>query len=238
MFLVSARDGSVVGVVCDGVSASVQPDVASQAAADAAGHLLVAASEAGAKDLGQATRDAIEAAQAAVLQVPWKTQDDVPPPACTFVSAVCRRATITLGWVGDSRAYWLGPGCSRRLTVDDSWAEEQVDSGTMTEAEADCDPRAHSITRWLGADAPPGEPQTATFTPPGQGRLLLCSDGLWNYAPAAARLAELLEAQPTDAGLLAIARSFTDFALAGGGRDNVTVVIVDAMIDPELRGAM
>jgi serine/threonine protein phosphatase PrpC len=76
-----------------------------------------------------------------------------------------------------------------------------------------------------------------SFTPEGQGRLLLCSDGLWNYLPAAAGLAELLEAQPPGAGSLAIARAFTDYALASGGHDNITVVITNQPTDSQLRGA-
>ncbi|HSS09441.1 MAG TPA: PP2C family serine/threonine-protein phosphatase [Acidimicrobiales bacterium] len=227
LFLKVAGDGTIVAVVCDGVSTSIDPDVASQAATDAAGESLVAAVENHADHLIDVTRQAIDTAQEAVARVPWTPTDDMAAPATTFVSAVCQPGTIALGWVGDSRAYWLGSTSAQRLTVDDSWAEEQVDAGTMTEAEADADPRAHSITRWLGADAPTGEWQVTTFTPDGPCRLLLCSDGLWIYAPTAAQLAELLAGQPADASLLAITRFFTDFALAGGGHDNITVVIVD-----------
>jgi serine/threonine protein phosphatase PrpC len=218
VFLATAPDGAVVAVVCDGVSLSVDPDIASDAAADAAGQLLVE---------GGKTRDAIAAAEAAVAKVSWTPTDDLPAPASTIVTAVCRPARVSLGWVGDSRAYWLGLSSSQRLTVDDSWAEEQVDAGAMTEAEAEADPRAHSITRWLGADAPPGDPQLTTFTPNESGRLVVCSDGLWNYAPSATDLVALLATQLPDATPLAIATSLADFALAQGGHDNITVIVVD-----------
>jgi serine/threonine protein phosphatase PrpC len=237
MFLAATRDGSIVAVVCDGVSASAEPDAAARGAADAAGQVLVAAVEGNAGDLGDATRDGINAAQAAVIKVPWTAPGDLPSPACTFVSALWRGDTITVGSVGDSRAYWLNGRGSRRLTMDDSWAEEQIQAGALTEAEAGRDPRAHALTRWLGADAPPGDPRVMQFTPQRQGRLLLCSDGLWNYLPTAAGLAELLEAQPAGAGSLAIARAFTEYALAGGGHDNITVVITTETTDPQLRGA-
>jgi serine/threonine protein phosphatase PrpC len=75
------------------------------------------------------------------------------------------------------------------------------------------------------------------FTPAGQGRLLLCSDGLWNYLPTAVGLAELLATQPPGAGSLAIARAFTDYAIASGGHDNITVVITNESTDSQLRGA-
>ena len=167
MFLAATEDGGIVAVVCDGVSTSAEPDTAARAATDAAGRLLTAAIEARAGDLGEATRDGIDAAQAAVSKVPWTAHADLPAPACTFVSAIWRVDTVTLGWVGDSRAYWLNGRSSRRLTVDDSWAEEQIQAGAMTEAEAGRDPRAHALTRWLGADAPAGDPQVMAFTPQG-----------------------------------------------------------------------
>jgi serine/threonine protein phosphatase PrpC len=226
LFLETISGASVVAVVCDGVSCSARPDDASQAAADAAGRMLAAAVASGAEDLTASMADAIDEAQAAVAATSWTPTDGLPAPSSTLASAVCHAGTVTIGWVGDSRAYWFGSN-AERLTVDDSWAGEEVQAGLMTEAEADADPRAHSITAWLGADAPEGPRHVATFTPEGSGRLLVCSDGLWNYAPTATGLAELVAAQADDASALAVARSLTDFALAAGGRDNITVVIVD-----------
>ena len=64
----------------------------------------------------------------------------------------------------------------------------------------------------------------ATFEPPGPGVLLLCSDGLWNYRPGAAELAELaLPGALTDP--LGAAAALVSFALEAGGMDNVTVVV-------------
>jgi len=59
------------------------------------------------------------------------------------------------------------------------------------------------------------------------GRLVLCTDGLWNYTPGAAELAKLLDDLPTAASAAAVARSLTDTALARGGHDNITVAVVD-----------
>jgi serine/threonine protein phosphatase PrpC len=64
----------------------------------------------------------------------------------------------------------------------------------------------------------------ATFTPPGPGALLLCSDGLWNYQPEAAGLAGLaLPGALTDP--LGTASALVKFALQAGGADNITVVL-------------
>ena len=70
-----------------------------------------------------------------------------------------------------------------QLTIDDSWVQEQVSGGRLSQDEAERHRYAHAITRWLGEDAPGGTPRVTTFVPPAPGRLLLCSDGLWNYAP-------------------------------------------------------
>jgi serine/threonine protein phosphatase PrpC len=89
------------------------------------------------------------------------------------------------------------------------------------------DPRAHTITRWLGADAPPPEARPRVFVIPGPGRLLLCSDGLWNYTEQPAQLAAKVAEQPPDVGPLALAGFLTDYAKAAGGHDNITVVVAD-----------
>ena len=75
-------------------------------------------------------------------------------PSCTFVAAIVEDGTGVVGSVGDSRAYWFGDdGSAVCLTVDDSWAAEQIRAGTPR-AEAEAGPHAHTITRWLGTDCP------------------------------------------------------------------------------------
>ncbi|MDQ1371014.1 MAG: hypothetical protein QOF20_3367 [Acidimicrobiaceae bacterium] len=224
-----AADYGVVAVVCDGVSSSVRAEDASESAAIAAATVL-AAVVGGAGSLADATVHAADAANRAVMALPWTPTEQMASPACTLVSAACRLGQIAVGWVGDSRAYWLGPDPAdgiRKLTVDDSWAEAQVETGRMTEGEAEADPRSHAITRWIGADAPAIDARVITMTPALPGRLILCSDGLWNYASSTEDMAKLLDSQPPDATPIELARSLTSFALTAGGHDNITVVIID-----------
>ncbi|WP_239003560.1 zinc-ribbon domain-containing protein [Nocardia panacis] len=116
-------------------------------------------------------------------------------------------------------------GASQRLTLDDSWAQALVTAGAMDERAAMNDPRAHMLLRWLGADAGP-RPWAAgcvrTVRVRGAGVLLVCSDGLWNYAPEAEELA----ARVAGAAPMRAARDLVDFAVACGGGDNITVAIV------------
>ena len=205
-----------VAVVCDGVSSSSQP-------AEAAMRVLLAAARTGA-DLLDASTAAISAAQKAVAALAGGPGDS---PSATFVSAVLTGEAATLCWLGDSRAYWLadGPGgAPRRLTADDSLAQEMVETGLLSEADAMASPHAHVVTRWVGADAEDAAPHVTTFQPPGPGVLMLCSDGLWNYQPGASELASLALPRATTEPLAAAA-DLVRFALNAGGHDNVTVVL-------------
>jgi serine/threonine protein phosphatase PrpC len=220
----SGRPEHVVAVVCDGVSTSDRPDDASKAAADAAADVLLAAARA-ADDLEQATEQAVAAALAAVVGLTGGGARNAP--ACTYVSAVVVGAAVTVGWVGDSRAYWLAAdgGASRCVTKDDSWAQRMIESGQLTEAEAFADPRSHALVAWLGADAGAVTPHVRTFRPGGTGVVLVCSDGLWNYLPGAAELAAAALPKAVDSPFDAAAE-LTALAIDRGGHDNVTVVVV------------
>jgi serine/threonine protein phosphatase PrpC len=217
----------VAAVVCDGISSASASDEAARSATRAATVRLTSALEDPGADLQAATVDAVQAAYDAVAQVQWTSRADRGWPSCTLVSAVCRGGEIMIGSVGDSRAYWCDEGGVEQLTIDDSWAVEQVAEGHLTAPEAAADARSHAITNWIGLDAPARPPRLVPLRPERAGRLLLCSDGLWNYLTEPAELAERLDALPDEASAAAVARSLTDLALDRGGRDNITVVVVD-----------
>jgi serine/threonine protein phosphatase PrpC len=224
-----------VAIVCDGVSSAPRPDEASWSAVNAGITLLAEGAERG-DDPAAISRTAVRAAGHALTELAGPDG----APASTYVSAVVGQGQVTVCWLGDSRAYWLaanapapaGPndtiditGGSRRVTRDDSLAEEIVAAGLATMDEAMASPQAHVITRWLGADLPEPEPHVEQFNPTGPGVLLLCSDGLWNYRPEAAELAAMAMpaalTRPLDA-----AADLAKFALDSGGLDNITVVII------------
>lgn len=216
----------VAAVVCDGISSASAGDIAARNAADAAGQVLVGALRHG-SDGASAVLEAIDAAHRAVANVAWTTRIDRDAPSCTFVCALCRDREIAIGSAGDSRAYWISSAETRQLTTDDSWAEEQTAGGSLTRDQAMEDPRAHTITNWIGPDAPNRTPSPLLIRPPKPGRLVLCSDGLWNYLATPAELGELVGRLPDEASAAAVARALTDIALVRGGRDNITVSVVD-----------
>ena len=225
-----AGERAVAAVVCDGISTASAGDVAARHAAEAAVAVLAEAIADPALDARAATLDAISAAHGAVEQVPWTTRTTRGMPSCTLVSALWRDGEVVVGSVGDSRAYWIDSEGTSQLTVDDSWAQEQVAEGLLTMEQALQDPRCHSITRWIGADGPAGPPPLVALRPDRPGRLVLCTDGLWNYAASPDELDALIDALPSGASPAAVARALTDTAFARGGRDNITVAVVD--IDP------
>jgi serine/threonine protein phosphatase PrpC len=226
MALGQAPNGTMAAVVCDGVSTSYAPEQASRAAADAALDVLLTSN-------GEAEARVDAAVAAAASAVAALAQDGRRSPSCTLVCALVQRfpdepAEITVGWVGDSRAYWLAPaGAARQLTTDHSWAAQMVAAGVLDEGAAMRDPRAHAITRWLGANGSP-EPEIATLHPPGPGVLLLCTDGLWNYLPDPADLADVALPALAHSGPIGAADALTRVALDAGGRDNITVVVIPA----------
>jgi serine/threonine protein phosphatase PrpC len=233
-FTVSATalpDGSpaVIAVVCDGVSSSSRPDEASAAASEAAEEYLLHALPRGVSGQ-QAMHDALLAAARAVAELADESEraPGRNAPACTIVSAVTLSGTLTIGWIGDSRAYWVPvgeDGAPARLTEDDSWAAQMVAAGLLSEAEAMADHRAHAITAWLGADAQEIEPHTASFKPDRPGVVVVCTDGLWNYAESADQMARLVPGEAHSAPLPS-ARQLVQYALDSGGHDNVTVALI------------
>jgi serine/threonine protein phosphatase PrpC len=226
----SVGDRAAVAVVCDGVSSASAGDAAARRAASAAAAVLTAVAADSVRDGESAVLEAVEAAHAAVAQVRWTTRVDRAVPSCTLVCALWRGREIVVGSVGDSRAYWTDAAGTRQLTVDDSWAEEQIADGLLSPAQAMRDRRSHSITHWIGSDAPGRPGRVVTLEPDRPGRLLLCSDGLWNYAATPSSLHELIEVLPHEASASAVARALTDTALQRGGRDNITVAVVN--VDP------
>ncbi|MGQ0774277.1 MAG: PP2C family protein-serine/threonine phosphatase [Pseudonocardiales bacterium] len=215
---------TTVVAVADGVSASHRPDEASRAAVDVAVNVLATA-VLNRADLVTATREAAAGAAAAVAAL-RRPEEGGTAPACTFVSAVVSGGQITVGWIGDSRAYWLagrGGPPSRCLTTDDTWAGQAVRGGRQSPQEAYGDGHTGTLWRWLGDTADREPAQIATLATTGNGAVLLCSDGLWCYLWNSEELAVIVREA---ASPLSAAEMLTNVALESGGRDNITTVVV------------
>ncbi|MFI9843274.1 PP2C family protein-serine/threonine phosphatase [Nonomuraea sp. NPDC051941] len=186
-----------IGVVCDGVSMSPRSERAARIAADTGASTLAVRLRAGALP-ETALADAATRAGRAVAAL---AESAHAAPACTYVAGVAGQGGIWACWIGDSRAYWLpDAGAGMALTEDDTGAHE-------------------ALSAWLGADSGDPDPRIRSYRPPGPGRLLLCTDGLWRHLPG-------LDSLRSHGELLADARALVGRALDAGGHDNVTAVLL------------
>lgn len=131
-------------------------------------------------------------------------------PSSTFVAVVARPhedgVALTTAWVGDSRAYWVG---------------ERAEQLTGADHEL-----GGSLVRWLGADTINATPDVVSTVVPSGGHVVVCSDGLWRYAPEAEELSELTGRLLSDGHRgLDLASALVAFANEQGGHDNISVAL-------------
>ena len=134
----------------------------------------------------------------------------------TCTAAILKEDRLIIAQVGDSRAYLLHQGKLQQLTRDHSLVAMMVEAGQLTPEEARVHPRRSVITRALGTDLYEIDVEAGD-------RLLLCSDGLHGMVEDPAIQAIMTRtADPQRC-----ASQLVNEAIAAGGNDNVTVVVVD-----------
>ena len=201
--------------VADGLGGHQAGEVASSIAVDT---LLEAAPRvADAKALGRAARRANTAVLEAAASGRGRSG-----MGTTLTAAMLDGTRIALAHVGDSRAYLLHYGALEQLTQDHSMVADLVRQGQLTAEEARVHPNRSVITRALGSDpdmmADAFEVEAATGD-----RLLLTTDGLTSIVEDT-DIGRILASAPTPGEAVDL---LLDAALDAGGRDNVTVVVVD-----------
>ncbi|MBU3704616.1 MAG: serine/threonine-protein phosphatase [Ilumatobacteraceae bacterium] len=131
---------------------------------------------------------------------------------------------IVVAHVGDARIYRWVDGTLSRVTKDHSYVQELVDEGIITLEEARVHPRRNIVTRALGIDAEV-DISTATLPVTIGVRYILCSDGLVDEVTDSEISAILGRHETANAAAEALVAA----ANAAGGRDNVTVIVVDVL---------
>lgn len=209
--------------VCDGMGGHAAGEVASAIAVETIAK--TAPKAANPALLGAA----IEAANAAVIEAAVNGVGK-PGMGCTATAAYVDGNTLAIAHVGDSRAYLLHEGTLIRVTRDHSYVEELVDAGEITADEARVHPNRSVITRALGSDPAMYADHFQLGVQEGD-RLILCSDGLSSMVPDGD--IETIATQSSTAQICT--DNLVDAALAAGGADNVTVVVVDIVNDGHLK---
>lgn len=126
--------------------------------------------------------------------------------------------------VGDSRVYRLRAGRMEQLSVDHSYVQELLSAGRITRGEADSHPQRNVITRAVGVD-PEVEPDLWTISPDPGERYLVSSDGLHGEVDAESIAGVLRGVDDCQVAADELLR----LALESGGRDNVSVIVLDVI---------
>lgn len=211
--------------VCDGMGGHAAGEVASSIAVE-----TIAKTAPQSADAARLAA-AVEAANAAVIEAALNGLGK-PGMGCTATCAYIENDTLAIAHVGDSRAYLLHEGTLIRVTRDHSYVEELVDAGEITADEARVHPNRSVITRALGSDPAMYADHFTLHIEEGD-RLILCSDGLSSMIPDSD--IENIATQSSTAQICV--DNLVDAALAAGGHDNVTVVVVDLVDDGIVREA-
>lgn len=211
--------------VCDGMGGHAAGEVASSIAVE-----TIAKTAPQSADAARLAA-AVEAANAAVIEAALNGLGK-PGMGCTATCAYIENDTLAIAHVGDSRAYLLHEGTLIRVTRDHSYVEELVDAGEITADEARVHPNRSVITRALGSDPAMYADHFILHIEEGD-RLILCSDGLSSMIPDSD--IENIATQSSTAQICV--DNLVDAALAAGGHDNVTVVVVDLVDDGVMREA-
>lgn len=139
----------------------------------------------------------------------------------TLVAAVVRDGTAWVANLGDSRAYLVGGGDARQLTLDHSWVEEGIRSGELAPDDPLVALNRHVITRAIGLDAGAAADVFGPIEVLPGGVLLLCTDGLHGVLDGHA-IADVVAASGGE-----YARDLIDAVLSLGAPDNIGVAMLE-----------
>jgi len=160
-------------------------------------------------------RAAINEAQKAVMQA-------APGSGTTVTAALILGQQMTIGHVGDSRAYTIrSAGRIDALTRDHSLVKRLEELGQISSEEAAAHPQRNVLYRALG-QGEVLEPDIFTSPFPQPGYLFLCSDGLWGVVPDD-DICRIVTEGPS---LQAACQNLVAAANEAGGPDNISAVIV------------
>jgi len=184
--------------------------------------LVEAGAQASARDVRRAMEICVDNANRAILHAAH-TNPQYSGMGTTLVVAVFQDERVLVGHIGDSRCYrWRGSHLSR-ITRDHSLLQEQIDAGLITPHQASVSVHRNLVTRALGVEDTVLLEVGDHRVEPGD-LYLLCSDGLTDMVDEEA-IAGLLDQEMT---LPDKARALIARANAQGGRDNISVILVQA----------
>ena len=213
-------NGRVI-VVCDGMGGQNAGDVASQLAVKVIEDILI---DNAFNTPAEAITQSIVAANNAILRQAAQNPD-LGGMGATCVMLIIKDGKVHYGWVGDSRIYYVAGNNIMQLSKDQSYVQQLVDAGEISEEEAEHHQDKNQITNALGVDGmTPPEIGESPITPAVGSVFLLCSDGLSGMVNNQNILATIAN---KNLSLKQRADQLVQQALEAGGLDNVTVQLVE-----------
>lgn len=210
-------------IVADGMGGHQFGEVASNAAIRIVGGKIVEKFHSYFYNLpSQSLQESLqEVMESAVLEAHRYVQKEVPGSGTTVTAALVLGQQVTIGHVGDSRAYAIYPdGRMEPITRDHSLVKRLEELGHLSSDEVENFPHRNVLIKALGQ----GETLEAdifTVPFPHPGYLMICSDGLWGVVNEKDILRILSESQ----NLHRACQSMVEAANAAGGPDNITVIL-------------
>jgi PPM family protein phosphatase len=208
-------------VVADGMGGHNAGEVASATAVKEVSQLVRAGLDLG-RDAESLLRESLLAAHETVLALA-RSDDSMSDMGTTTVAVILMNGRLTVGHIGDSRAYEIRNGRITKLTHDHSFIADWIRDGIITHLEARTHNARHGLTMALGVDDDM-EPEIQVFPWHERSSLLLCSDGLTDMLDDE----ELLSVVDNASSLGEACRELVARANENGGEDNITVVLVRA----------
>lgn len=142
--------------------------------------------------------------------------------AATLVMALYTEKDLFIAYLGDSRAYLVKQGVLQQLSEDHSLLQQLLASGTISEEQAIQHPDRHQLVQFIGMATQP-RPDVIHLSRTQEEKVLLCSDGLTNMLSE--QQIEAIVLQETSAE--ACCKGLIDAANTAGGKDNITVLLID-----------
>jgi len=214
-------DRGLVFAVCDGMGGAAAGEVASQMAVDTVHEVMSGTPPADRDDFARRLVRAIEEAGYRIFSAAKMDRTRRGMGTTATVAGLVDNV-LFVGQVGDSRAYVLRGDQFEMITKDQSLVNQLIEAGQLTEEEAEAFEHSNIILQALGTT----EEVTVdlTFLEVRKGdRLMMCSDGLCGLVHAD-MMKEVLQGTPSQEEA---AQKLIQMANAGGGHDNITVIIAD-----------
>lgn len=225
------KEGALV-CVADGLGGHTGGEIASKLAVKIVGELIKEKPPRSAQNGDDANeqnegplpkvRSAIEKANESIFQTNKDLVRTRRPMGTTLLTAIITPKKIYIGNVGDSRCYHIRDGEILAQTEDHSWVDEQVKMGLMSKSEAETDRRKNIVTRCVGTHEEVTVDTYRWHIVPGD-MLLMCTDGLVNMV----KDDEIKREFQRNASAAEIAHRLVTKANEYGGKDNITVVVVN-----------